>query len=98
MKRTRPAAGWPHEQPGYVFYTPELRRWLCNYEPQVAEAMCRGRSTTTDSLNSQLSREAQIAKGTGWASGTFPGVLSNRTPKVEPKAKMALVQRRKVPA
>lgn len=98
MKRQRPPEGWPHEQPGHKFYTDEMCIWLNGYQPRVAEEMCRGRSTTTDSLNSQLSREAQIAKGTGWASGTLPGVLSNRTPKVEPKAKMALVQRRKVPA
>lgn len=77
MKRQRPTEGWPHEQPGHVFYTPALQRWLNGYVPVVADQMLAGRSAVRDSMNSIASREKQMATGVGWGTGSI-GALSDK--------------------
>lgn len=38
MKRPiRPPQGWPWEQPGFLFYSAEMKAWLGGYTPTCAD-------------------------------------------------------------
>lgn len=56
------------------FYTDEHRRWLCNYQPIIADQICRARSEVERRRASLASRERHAAANTGWGSGAVPGI------------------------
>lgn len=70
-------AAQPWDQPGFKFYTDDLKRFCKGYVPTVAEDMLAGRSLVRDREAASKSRNAQIENGTGWGGGSIQG-LSKR--------------------
>lgn len=59
------------------FYSDAMRAWLHGYQPVLADEMLAGRSAVRDRENARLAREAQMANGTGWRSGSMHGLSKN---------------------
>lgn len=76
-RRTPPAGARPWDAPDYRFSI----GWPALYEPVLADEMLAGRSSVKDSANAAKSRQQQIETGTGWGTGTMPG-LSRRADEV----------------
>lgn len=62
------------------WYTPEMKRWLCGYEPVAAAEHIGKLSAYKKGLISRKAREAAAAANIGWGAGTIEGMGKNTKP------------------
>lgn len=74
QKHRRPTIAIP--APG-KWYTPEMKRWLCGYEPMAFSDRTVGLTPYKKGVLSRQVREAAQAAGIGWGAGTIEGLGKN---------------------